>query len=210
MRKFLFSTCLCLCLYSTIKADHFSLSGTVTGSFNGAALSSSASLPGLSFSGGAFTFQNPLDTYGLCCLRSNNIGLLTLTNLDSLVGGETFTVRLLFDPINNASPGEITFHFRTFINWDTRVLGLHRDLDAEGDNNRIFRSITFTTDETLIHGDMGIGFDNMWADRPSRNGSGAIGFFSVSPPHPTPEPTSIALLLTGIGAAILRIRSYRK
>lgn len=208
--KFLLSILVSLCLYSTVKADHFSLSGTVTGSFNGAALASSASLPGLSFSGSTFTFQNPLDTYGVCCLRSNNVGLLTLTNLDSLVGGERFTIRLLFDPINNASPGEMTFHFRTFINWETRGIALHRDLLAEGDNERFFRNISFTTHETFISGSIVVGFENMFANRPTSNGSGAVGFSQVSPPHPIPEPVSMVLLLTGLGSLILRTRSYRR
>lgn len=186
------------------RADHITLSGTVTGSFNGGAFGATASLQGLTFTGGSFIFEAPsYDPYSRIELVSQNLGLLSYTGISGLTNNDQFALRLTFDPSSGASPGDLTlfFNIAVFPNPSPGVVVF---------NGAQFReSVNFTSGVFSVEGTLGAGIFNLTPFSMTSHISGNVVLLNVNPPHPVPEPATLLLLGSGLSAASAVVRKRR-
>ena len=185
-----------LFVYSTATADPIQLAGTATGAFNGNPLSTNASLAGVTFTGGPFSFEPlPNDPFQQIGIRSNALGTLTYNgSAAGLTSSDIFTLNLAFDDGSNFS-----FSFRLQPLPDINVIGF-------SPLNPGFSVISFMSGSHFVEGHFGVAIDNLRPFAPTSSFRTIILFDSVTPPVETPEPASIVLLGLGIlgGARIFK------
>jgi hypothetical protein len=191
------------CFAPEARADHFTLTGTATASFNGGPFSTTAALGGLTFTGGNFAFErSALDPHSQRYIVARSVATLSYTGLNGIAFGDLLQVRLTFDPVHGASPGEMTFTFELQPYTPSNVLGISSPF--------VRTPITFTTGGSTIEGSLFIATFNLTPFFPSHNIGGNVVFTNASPPHPTPEPATLLLLGTGLAGVATKVYRRRR
>lgn len=181
--------------YGVGKADHLTLTGTVTGSFNGAPFTSIATFQGITFTGGTFIFFTP-DEFAQTGFVSNQVGVLSHTSVQPTSPSDNFRIRLQFD-----EGSEMILQYQIFANTTTQAIAFNQPFST------IF-PIVFSSNGHTVTGLIKVEFHNLTANVPTSPGQGAIFITTIDPPHPIPEPVS--LVLFGTGVAVTTIFAGRK
>jgi PEP-CTERM motif-containing protein len=191
--RLLLSACLVIVFYGVGKADHLTLTGIVTGSFNGAPFTSITSFQGITFTGGTFTFFTP-DEFARTGFVSNQVGVLSHTGVVQPTSpSDNLRLLLQFD-----SGGQLILQYELFANTATQAIAFNISPSVT--------PIVFTSSGHTVTGFLSIGFLNLTTFRQSSPGQGVINLGTIDPPHPTPEPVSLILFGTGLAATAIFAR----